>query len=119
MKTIYINPLHPSFTSEMSQAFQNGYTVLCAQRPFPCEKAWQADSIGNGIFYGYIKDIDSAPYKNDLERLNVTVIQIRTNEEIIKLIEQECTENGTTLQEALQYTTLSQLADDLGYCYIE
>lgn len=57
MKTIYINPLHPLFTSEMSQA--------------------------------------------------------------IKLIEQECTENGTTLQEALQYTTLSQLADDLGYCFIE
>ena len=98
-------------------SFQNEYTVLCAQRPFPCEKAWQADSIGNGIFYGHVTDINL--YKNDLKRLDVAIIQIRTNEEIIKLLEKECTENGTTLQEALQYTTLSQLADDLGYCFIE
>ena len=119
MKTLYINPLHPSFTSEMSQAFQNGYTVLCCQRPFPCDHSWQADSIGNGIFYGYIKDIDNVPYKNDLERLDVAIIQIRTNEDIIKLIKQECIENGTTLEEILQYTTISQLADDLGYCFIE
>jgi hypothetical protein len=119
MKTIYINPLHPSFTPEMKEAFQSGYTVLCAQRPFPCDHSWQADSIGNGIFYGYIKNISNVPYKNDLERLDVAVIQIRTNEDIIKIIEQECIENGTTLQEVLEYTTLSELADDLGYCFIE
>lgn len=72
---------------------------------------------GNGIFYGHVTDINK--YKNDLERLDAAIIQIRTNEEIIKLIEQECIENGTTLQEILQYTTISQLADDLGYCFIE
>jgi hypothetical protein len=117
MKTIYINPLHPSFTLEMSQAFQNGYTVLCCQRPFPCEKSWVADSIGNGTFYGYLTDINK--YKKDLERLDASIIQILTNGDIIKLIEKECIENGTTLQEILQCTSLEQLANDLGYCYIK
>jgi hypothetical protein len=119
MKTLYINPLHPSFTLEMSQAFQNGYTVFCCQRPFPCDQSWQANSIGNGIFYGYIKDIENTPYKKDLERLDVSMIQIQTNDDIIKLIEKECIENGTTLQEILQCTSLEQLANDLGYCYIK
>ncbi|AZV43696.1 hypothetical protein BAOM_3087 [Peribacillus asahii] len=115
MNTVTINPLSDSFNTHMMEAYSKGYTVVCAQRPLNGLQTWQGNSLGNGIYFAYGNMSD---YAKGWEFLDASIVTIQTNEDIIKLITNMCIEEGTTIEEVLQDSTMKEIAESLELNYI-
>lgn len=116
MKTIYINPLHSLFTDQLKEAFSLNKTVVCSQRPLNGDIKFEYDNIGYGRYFA-VGDINQ--YKDNWLYLDAAIVEIRTNKQVLNLINEEVQEEGITLEELLNDCTMAELAESLGYCYIE
>lgn len=116
MKTIYINPLHPLFTEQLQEAFTHNQTVVCSHRPLNGDFTFQYDNIGYGRYYA-VGNMDQ--YNSNWLYLDADIIQLRTNEDVIQLVTKEIEEEGIQLDELLTDCTISEIADSLGYMYID
>lgn len=116
MKTIYINPLHSLFTDQLEEAFSHNKTVVCSQRPLNGDIRFEYENIGYGRYFA-VGDIKQ--YKDNWLFLDAAIVELRNNEQVLSLINEEAEEEGITLDELLQDGTLSEIAESLGYCYID
>jgi hypothetical protein len=116
MKTIYINPKHSLFIDQLAEAFTHNKTVVCSQRPLNGDITFEYDSIGYGRYFA-VGDINQ--YINNWSFLDTALIQLRTNEDVIELIKKEVYQEGLQLQELLEEVAIGDIAESLGYMYID
>lgn len=116
MKYININPLHPFYNDLITEGIQQGYTVVCSQRPLNGLKTWEHETIGNGRYYAYGS---LQQFENVWNFLDAAIINLTTNEDIINLIKLECVKEGLELDELLNDCSMSDLAESFDLCYID
>lgn len=116
MRTIYINPLHSLFTDQLKEAFSHNKTVVCSQRPLNGDIKFKYENIGYGRYFAAG---DKQQYINNWLFLDAAIVELRTNEDVLNLINEEAQQEGITLDELLQDGTISEVAESLGYMYIE
>ncbi|WP_226035645.1 hypothetical protein [Aquibacillus saliphilus] len=116
MESILINPLSSHYNNNIKEGMNNGYTVVCSQRPFPCVKEWTQQSLSNGIYYGYGNKDHYSKIWNDLACKQIKLI---INEEIEAIVKLECEENNADYHTIINQYGITSIASDLGYMYIE
>jgi hypothetical protein len=116
MNYININPLHPFYNELITEGINQGYTVVCSQRPLNGLKTWEHETIGNGRYYAYGS---LQQFEKVWEFLDAKIINITTNEDIKNIIKLECEKEGIELSELLEDNTLSELAETFQLCYID
>jgi hypothetical protein len=116
MKQLNINPLHPLYNELITEGINQGYTVVCSQRPLNGLKTWEYETIRHGRWYSY-GSIEQ--YKDIWEYLDAAIINITTNEDIEKIVKMECEKEGIELNEILNDFTMSELAEQFNLYYAE
>lgn len=116
METIYINPLHPLYNNELKEAFENNVTVVCSHRPINGLISFEYENIGYGCYFA-VGDINK--YGKHWEDYDCKIVQIRDNKDVKRLIMNELDNEGIEIEEILKEYTIAEIAEELGYMYIE
>jgi hypothetical protein len=116
METIYINPLHELYKDELKEALESKLTVVCSHRPVNGKIQFEYKNIGYGCYFA-VGDINK--YGKHWKDYDCKIVQIRDNKEVERLVLKELKEEEIEIEEILKEYTFTEIAEELGYMYID
>jgi hypothetical protein len=116
MERVYINPLHELYKGELKEALESKLTVVCSHRPVNGKIQFEYENIGYGCYFA-AGDINK--YGKHWKDYDCKIVQIRDNKEVERIVMNELEAEGVEKEDILKDYTIAEVAEELGYMYID